>query len=79
MKRTLNELREYLLSIVNHVDFTWRGKKGFIDPYTRGEYLFFFGEDDSGTEFHDVDEMLNAPYLDGHSLAQVCEELDFWS
>lgn len=79
MKRTLNELREYLLSLANHVDFSWNGKRGFIEPYNHKKYLFFFGEDDPGTEFHDVDELLNAPYLDGQSLAQVCGEAEFWS
>lgn len=79
MRRTLDELREYLLSLANHVEFFWNGTRGFIDPYTREKYLFFFGENDPGTEFHSADELLNAPYMGGHSIAEVCKEIEFWS
>lgn len=78
MKRTLSELREYALSLVDDIEFTWKGAHGLIVPYNREKYILCFRPDDLGTEFHDVDEMLNAPYLDGHSLAEVCGELDFW-
>lgn len=79
MKRTSSELRDYLLSLANHVEFDWGGKRGFIDPFTREKYIFFFGESDPGREFHDVDELLNAPYMNGTSLADVCEDVEFWS
>lgn len=79
MKRTLPELRDYLLSLVNHVEFVWDGIRSFIDPFSRESYFFFFGEEDPGTEFHDVDELLNAPCLNGHSIAEVCGEIEFWS
>lgn len=79
MKRTLAELRDYLLSLVNHVEFYWNGLHGFIDPFTREKYIFSFGEDDPGTEFRSVDELLNAPYMNGTSLAEVCDDVEFWS
>lgn len=78
MKRTFSELREYALSCVDDIEFVWKGKHGLIVPFNQKKYILCFKTDDTGTEFHDVDEMLNAPYLDGHSIAEVCSELDFW-
>lgn len=79
MKRTLNELREYALSLVDDIEFTWKGARGLIVPYNREKYILCFEPDDPGTEFHNVDEMLNAPYMNGRSIAEVCGEIDFWS
>lgn len=79
MKRTLSELREYALSLADDIEFTWKGRHGLIIPFSRQKYILSFHDPDgSGTEFSDVDEMLNAPCLDGHSLAEVCGELEFW-
>lgn len=78
MKRNLHELRDYSLSCVDDIEFTWRGIHGLIIPFSPQKYILFFHDpDDLGTEFHDIDEMLNAPYLDGHSLAEVCDEIIF--
>ena len=77
MKRTLNELREYALSLVDDIEFDWNGSHGLIVPVNRQKYILCFKAGDPGTEFHDVDELLNAPYLDGHSLAEVCAALTF--
>lgn len=77
MKRTIKELREYALSLVDDIEFTWKSEHGLIVPFNRQKYMLYFKADDPGAEFHDVDEMLNAPYLDGRSLADVCEELTF--
>lgn len=79
MKRTLEELREYLLSLANHVEFFWDGSRGFIDPCNRRKYLFFFGENASEMEFNDVDELLNALCMNGKSIAEVCDQIEFWS
>lgn len=79
MKRTLAELREYALSCADDIEFTWQGVHGLIIPFNPGNYILSFHDpDDAGAEFHDVDELLNAPYLDGHSIAEVCHELVFW-
>lgn len=78
MKRTFQALREYALSCVDDIEFTWNGVHGLIIPFNRQKYILSFHDpNDPGTEFHDVDEMLNAPYLDGHSIAEVCDELIF--
>lgn len=79
MKRTLNELREYALSLVDDIEFTWRGIRGLIVPHNPKKYTLCFKPDDPGTEFHDVDELLNAPYMNGRSIAEVCGEIEFWS
>lgn len=77
MKRTLSELREYALSLVDDIEFTWNGRHGLIVPFNHRKYILCFGPDDPGTEFDDVDKMLSCPYLNGHSIAAVCCELVF--
>ncbi len=77
MKRTLDELREYTLSLVDDIEFTWHGIHGLIIPFNRQKFTLCFGPDDPGMDFGNVDKMLNEPYLDGHPLAEVCEELVF--
>ena len=78
MKRTVGELRAYLLSLVNDVEFTWRGVHGLIIPFSRDRYILSFHDpDDQGTEFHSVDDLLTAPYLDGNSFSDVCDQIDF--
>ena len=57
MKRTLNELREYALSLVDDIEFTWKGTRGLIVPHNREKYVLCFQPDDPGTEFHDVDSI----------------------
>lgn len=77
MKRTLRELREYALSLVDDIEFTWNGGHGLIIPFNRRKYILCFGSDDPGTQFDDVDQMLSCPYLNGRSIAEVCDELVF--
>lgn len=78
MKRTIQELKEYLLSLVNDVEFTWKGMHGLIIPFSRQKYILSFHDpDDTGTEFNNIDALLNAPYLDGQSITDVCEEIFF--
>lgn len=78
MKRTVDELRDYLLSLVNDVEFTWRGVHGLIIPFSKDRYaLSYHDPDDPGTEFRSVDALLTAPYLDGRAISDVCGEIDF--
>lgn len=79
MKRTLHELREYALSLVDDIEFTWNGIHGLIVPYNRQKFILTVNDPDGlSEEFHDIDELLTARLLDGHSLAEVCEKADFW-
>ena len=65
------------MSCVDDIEFMWGVKHGLIIPFNQQKFILCFEPEDPGTEFHDVDEMLNAPYLDGHSIAEVCDELIF--
>ena len=78
MKRTADELRAYLLGLVNDVEFTWRGVHGLIIPFSKDRYILSYHDpDDPGTEFYSVDALLTAPYLDGRAISDVCKEIDF--
>ena len=70
-------MREYALNCVDDIEFVWSGIHGLIVPFSPKRYILCFQSGDRGTEFHDVDEMLKAPCLDGHSIAEICDELDF--
>ena len=52
---------------------------GLIVPYNRQKFILTVNDPDGlSEEFHDIDELLTAHLLDGHSLAEVCEKADFW-
>lgn len=78
MKRTYSQLRDYALSLVDDIEFVWNGCHGLIIPYNRQKFILTFHDpSDTCEEFHSIDELLNAPVLDGHSLAEACEDVDF--
>lgn len=77
MKRTWEELRDYATSLVDDIEFIWNGIHGLIIPFTREKFILAVGEDDDGTEFSDIDALLNFPCLHGYSIREVCDELVF--
>lgn len=77
MKRTWKELREYAMSLVDDIEFTWNGIHCLIIPFTREKFILAVGEDDDGTEFSDIDALLDFPCLNGQSIHEVCDELTF--
>lgn len=77
MKYSVAELRELILGLTQDITFEWNGKHGLIEPFSINKFILCFGEDDAGTEFHDVDEMLKSPYIDGKSLESLCGKVMF--
>lgn len=77
MKRTPEELREYALSLVDDIEFVWNGMQGLIIPFNREKFIMRIQNDDPGTEFHSVDEMMQAPCFIGKSLNEICDKVEF--
>ena len=77
MKRTLDELRKDALTLITDIEFEYKGKRGVLCPYRRDKFVLAYTADDPGTEFNDLDKLLNAPYFGGKSMAQVCGDMEF--
>lgn len=59
--------------------FEYNGKEGNVDPCHDFEkkqdnfLLFFNGEEQT---VHDIDSVMNTPFIDGHSLNEVAGQLE---
>lgn len=66
-------IRDYIDSGASMLTFQYRGKEGQIDPYGPTEFLLWFeGEERT---VHSLDEVMNTPFWDGKSLAEIAEEV----
>ncbi len=72
---TKKEMVEYLKGIVCHVLFSYKGKNGCVDPFRRDLYCLCY--DGKTTEVHNIDDVMNTPFIDGKSLNEVFDELDY--
>lgn len=73
------ELRAWIDSLTQDIDFSYRGRYGSICPFHREDIaLCYDGDavDARSVDAHSVDEAMTLPFICGHSLAELCEELD---
>ena len=75
MKKTKNEIRSRIQDCVTLFGFEYNGKDGCVDPYYEpGEgysYLLGFGEEEQMV--YDMDSVMNTPFIDGHTLAELAD------
>lgn len=71
---TVPELRVWIDSLMQDIDFAYRGKFGSICPFHREDIALRY--DGYAVDTHFVDEAMTLPFICGHSLAELCEELD---
>lgn len=74
----VNEIRNRIAEGATLFGFRYKGKTGNVDPYyipedKSSKYLLFF--DDSEQTVHDIDSVMNTPFIDGKSLNDVAEQL----
>ena len=76
-------LRETLAKLPTLLEFEYHGRYGNIDHYylpetKTHEYLLYF-EDESKTEIlvDSLDKAMTTPFLDGKSLAEAAEQIEF--
>jgi len=69
---------EIITKLSNHQDdyeFVYRGKRGAICIFNDEIIAGYAGAELS---FQTLDDLMNAPFLDGKSLAEVAEELELY-
>lgn len=71
---TAPELRVWIDSLTQDIDFAYRGKFGSICPFYREDIALCY--DGYAVDAHSVDEAMALPFICGHSLTELCEELD---
>jgi len=69
------ELYNWIESCVQDIDFEYNGKLGSICPFNRANIALCY--DGYAVDVHSVEEAMQIPFIDGKSLAQLCENPDF--
>lgn len=68
-----DELKKWIDSLTQDIDFQYRGQTGSICPFTRSEISLSFGKNE--VTVHSVEEAMKEPFIFGRSLEEICEEL----
>ena len=71
---TAPELRAWIDSLTQDIDFAYRGKFGSIGPFHREDSALCY--DGYAVDAHSVDEAMTLPFICGRSLSELCEQLD---
>lgn len=77
MATTIKEIKDII--DVGHIFLLYHGDEIFIDPRTNldtGKMQFWLGYKDLDLVFDSENELFDAKVLDGHSLREVCGELE---
>lgn len=69
-----NDLRNWIDSLSQDIDFSYKGVLGSICPINRQDIDLCFG--DSFAHADSVDDAMKIPFIDGKSLNDVVEQLD---
>ncbi len=73
----LDEIRATLIDNATLFGFTYHGKPGNVDPCytpeTGNSFLLWFDGDEMTVG--SIDEALQAPFFDGHSLTEIADEI----
>jgi hypothetical protein len=69
-----SELRSWIDSLTQDIDFSYHGIAGSICPFSRSNIALCYG--DTYIDVDSVDAAMNAPLIDGKSLEVLCEQLD---
>ena len=68
------DLRAWIDSLTQDIDFEYHGRTGSICPFSRSDISLAF--DGCEVTVDSVDAAMAEPFVDGHSLSELCEELD---
>lgn len=68
------DLRGWIDSLTQDIEFEFCGKQGVICPFNRQDISLCY--DGKEVTVHSVDAAMNEPFILGKSLMGVCEELD---
>lgn len=68
-----NDLKAWIDSLTQDIDFKYRGKMGSICPFSRTDISLAY--DGQEVTVNSVDAAMSEPFINGHSLVELCEEL----
>lgn len=71
---TASDLRNWINSITQDIDFSYNGKNGSICPISRTNISLCY--DGSAVDVQSVDAAMSTPFIDGKSLNDLCDKLD---
>ena len=74
---TIQEIKAELRAGYTDLDFFYKGQRCSICPFNDSDGKFYAYVSCGGktAEFHDLEELMNAPFFDGKSLAEIAEEI----
>lgn len=68
------DLYEWIDSLSQDIDFSYKGKLGSICPFSRTDIALCY--DGFCMNVCSVEEAMQAPFIDGKSLSELCDQID---
>lgn len=74
------ELKTELALGYTDYEILYKGKRGSICPYNMSDGSFRVNVvfDNHYSEYYNLDELMNAPFLDGQTLAECADEIELY-
>ena len=69
-----SDLRKWIDSLTQDIDFSYNGKNGSICPISRTNISLCY--DGNTVDVQSVDAFMSTPFIDGKSLNDLCDKLD---
>ncbi|MGN0663693.1 MAG: hypothetical protein ACI4L5_01310 [Negativibacillus sp.] len=69
-----NELRNWIDSLTDDIEFRYRNIWGSICPFNRENISVSYG--DQERTFHSVDEVMDTPFIDGKAIKDICQQFE---
>lgn len=66
------ELASGISSLMQDIEFQYKGVWGAICPFSRSNISVAYGEQEK--TFDSVDAVMNEPFIDGKPIKEICEE-----
>ena len=66
------ELASDIGSLMQDIEFQYKGVWGAICPFSRSDISVAYGEQEK--TFDSVDAVMNEPFIDGKPIKEICEE-----
>lgn len=72
---TANDLKRWIDSLTQDIDFVYQGVSGSICPFSRTNISVSYGDDER--TFHSVDDVMNQPFILGRPIKDICKNFVF--
>jgi len=71
------ELKAEIAKCYTIIYFRYCGKDGHVDPYyaVKKGYSYLLWYDGNEKLVHNIDEVMNTPFFDGHTLDEIADKL----